>query len=431
MRRRLASRTIPAFLLAAIAFSAAHGKEPSKAASPVEGAELAVATGAVSASTAALSLRLVPAAQWPPIEDQLGKKGLLKAASRASAYLDGAALEKRFYRIGNKEVATGELVATVQELVAIVKSSTGSETLSERLRESFDLYQSVGSDGMGRVLFTAYYQPILSASLKPSKKYRFPLYRKPPDMVEVDVEPFNSRSKGEKFVGRVTKDKKLVPYFDRRAIDVRHVLAGKGLEIAWLENQYDRLDLHIQGSGILKFPSGKRMLARYAATNGLPYKSYATTLLNSGAISRAEMSHARLRQYLADHPEGESWILSQNPRYTFFELVPLPGDGEPYGTAQQQLVPGRSIAIDPAVIPLGALAYFQTVMPQADRRGNLLGLFSTSRLALCLDTGGAILGPGRVDIYLGSGSQAKVSAQNQWSEGKLYILLKKIPERDR
>src|SRR5208282_1653593 len=184
------------------------------------------------------------------------------------------------------------------------------------------------------------------------------------------------------------------------------------------------LDLHIEGSGILKFPGGKTMLARYSATNSLPYTSVGTVAVGAGVMSKSDITHDRLRQYLNDHPEGEAWILSQNPRYTFFELAPLPADGEPLGTIKQSLTPGRSIAIDPKIIPLGALAYFETNMPQADAQGTLLGIFPTSRFAMCQDTGGAILGPGRVDIYVGHGAQAKAMAVNQWSEGKLYILLK-------
>ena len=97
----------------------------------------------------------------------------------------------------------------------------------------------------------------------------------------------------------------------------------------------------------------------------------------------------------------------------------------------ESLVPARSIAIDPAVIPLGALAWFSTVSPQADKDGRLLGQFANSRFALGMDTGGAIKGPGRVDIYAGHGKQATTTARNQWNEGKLYIMVKKVPQRER
>ena len=173
------------------------------------------------------------------------------------------------------------------------------------------------------------------------------------------------------------------------------------------------------------------MLAKYAGTNAHAYNSVGLLLVRAGLFTKDEINRDKLRDYLHAHPEAEDWILASNPRYTFFELAPLPADGEPFGTVNQSLVPARSIAIDPAVIPLGALAYFTTTSPQADKQGKLLGQFPNARFALCLDTGGAIKGPGRVDIYAGHGPQAATTARNQWNDGKLYILLKKIPPRDR
>ena len=173
------------------------------------------------------------------------------------------------------------------------------------------------------------------------------------------------------------------------------------------------------------------MLAKYAATNALTYKSVGLALVGTGAVSRSEITHEKLRQYLTEHPEGEAWLISQDPRYTFFDLVSLPQDGQPFGSIQEALTPGRSIAIDPKIIPLGAVAYMRVPMPQSNPKGELLGIFPTSRFAMCQDTGGAIQGPGRVDIFLGWGKEAKTQAVNQWHEGRLYILLKKLPPRDR
>jgi membrane-bound lytic murein transglycosylase A len=191
------------------------------------------------------------------------------------------------------------------------------------------------------------------------------------------------------------------------------------------------MDLHIQGSGILKLPNGKEILAKYAATNGRAYNSVGLTLVKAGIFSRDEISFPKMRDYLHANPDAESWILSQNPRFVFFELAPLPADGEPFGATEQSLVPARSIAIDPAYIPLGVLTYFTTVSPQADKKGRVLGMFPTSRLAFALDTGGAIKSPGRVDIYAGHGAQAQATARGQWADGKLFILIKKLPPRER
>lgn len=386
---------------------------------------------AVAVSTAAApGLRRLDVSQWPPIIDDLDARSLARAAEKSLKYLERLRGEKRFYKVGDVEVGQGLLAETVRAVVDAARETKDPAELEARLKREFDLYESIGSDGAGRVLFTSYYQPVLAGSLKPSKKYAYPLYRKPPDMVEVDMAAFNQKWKGETILGRI-HDGKLVPYFERRDIDVRQVLKGKNLEVAWLSNQFDRLDLHIQGSGILELPNGRKMLAKYAANNALPYKSVGMSVVGAGVMTRAEITHDKLRTYLTEHPEGESWLISQNPRYVFFEVAELPGDGQPYGTIGQQLTPGRSIAIDPKVIPLGAVAYLRVPLPQSNREGELLGVFPTSRLALCQDTGGAILGPGRVDVYTGHGPQAKTNAVSLFHEGRLYVLLKKLPARDR
>ena len=194
------------------------------------------------------------------------------------------------------------------------------------------------------------------------------------------------------------QDGKFVPYFDRSEIDVRKSLEGKGLEIAWLKSSFDRLNLHIQGSGRLKFEDGSEAMAAFAGTNGLPYKSVGLALAGSGAVSREELDAERLKKYLEEHPEGEAWLISQNPRYTFFSLEPIGPEGEPKGTLGRPLTAGRSIAVDPAFTPLGAASFIQLPMMQADAAGGILGKRETSRLVLAQDTGGAIKGPGRVDI---------------------------------
>ncbi|MBI5201768.1 MAG: MltA domain-containing protein [Elusimicrobia bacterium] len=404
--------------------------EPAKAATaPVA----ASTTTAVAVSTAAPSgpgLRRLELSEWPPIQDELDAKSLARAAEKSLKYLEKFKGEKKFFRVGDVEVGQGLLSETVRAIVDAVRETKDPAALEERLKRDFDLFESVGSDGAGKVVFSSYYQPVLPASLKHSKKYPYPLYKKPSDMVDVDMAAFNPKWKGESILGRV-QDGKLVPYFERRDIDVRKILQGKKLEVAWLANQFDRLDLHIQGSGILELPDGRKMLAKYAANNALPYKSVGLAVVGSGAMSRAEITHDKLRDYLTEHPEGEGWLIAQNPRYVFFEIVELPDDGQPFGTIDQPLTPGRSIAIDTKVIPLGAVAYMKLPMPQSTKEGELLGVFPTSRFAMCQDTGGAILGPGRVDIYMGHGPQAKMNAVNQWHEGKLYILLKKLPARER
>lgn len=373
-------------------------------------------------------VELVAPADWPVLSDDLPPESLSLAAERSLVYLKG--LGDKTFRLGDRSVSARLLADSVSELARTRREAKTPEELNALLRERFDLFRVSGATLPPSAFFSGYYQPELEASRKRTEEYRYPLYRKPADMVVVDLGAFHSKFKGETIVGRVRKGE-FVPYFSRRDIDARAALAGKGYEIAWLKNQFDRLDIHVQGSGLLKFPDGKVMLAKYAATNALPYRSVGLAVLGSGAMTREQLNHETLRRYLTEHPEGESWLLAQNPRYTFFDLAPLPGDGEPYGSIQQQLVAGRSIAVDPKVVPLGAVAYMALPLPQADRQGRLLAKAPTSRFVLCQDTGGAIQGPGRVDIYVGHGPQAKAMAVNIWDAGSLYLLVKKLPPRER
>ena len=423
-----------AFALAAFA-TARPAAQPSASAaaqgSPIEISSPALAVPLSTPAAKAPPLRLLSESELPVFADTLQSKAeLVKAAKKTLAYLEKSG-GPRYIRVGERDYGAAALADSVRELLRILKSSATPEELNARVRASFDVFESAGSDGAGKVVFSSYYQPFLRASRNKTKKYPYPLYRRPRDMVEADLSLFDKKYNGDVLTGRVDENKRLVPYFTRSDIDIRKALRGKGLEIAWLQNKFDALDLHIEGSGILRFRDGKEVLAKYAATNARPYNSVGMLLVKANVFGKDEITHEKIREYLRAHPEAEDWILAQNPRYTFFELGPLPPDGEPFGTINQSLVAARSIAIDPSVIPLGAVAYFATTSPQADQDGRLLGQFPNSRFALCMDTGGAIKGAGRVDIYAGHGKQADTTAKNQWNEGKLYILLKKIPPRQR
>jgi len=374
------------------------------------------------------AVSLLPSESWPPLIDELDGASFEKAARNLRRYLkdkgDG------FTTFGGMKVGRQRLDDTLREFSAIRKLASRNEPLNKALREKFDLYRIQRSSAVSGH-FSAYYAPTIPASRKRTRIYRYPLYKKPADLIEADLGKFDKKLKGRKAHGRVSKEGRFVPYFDRRAIDIRDSLKGRGLEIAWLKSEFDRLNIHIQGSGILTFRDGSEKMARFAATNNRPYKSVGMAVVGSGAMRRDEINAETLRAYLKDHPEGEAWLLARNPRYTFFSLINLPDGGEPSGVTGHPLVAGRSIAIDPKIVPYGALAFASIPLVQVDAKGKMLGKPTTTRFLLCADTGGAIKGPGRVDLYLGHGPRAKGAAHNVWEHGDLYILLKKLPKRVR
>ncbi|MBI2386748.1 MAG: MltA domain-containing protein [Elusimicrobia bacterium] len=389
---------------------------------------------AVAVSTPAFAgpaLRLVAEEDYPRFEESFkSKAGLVKAARKAIEYLETLPPAKTI-RVADRDYGPAQLVESARAIIELAQKAKTADEFDEKVREGFDVFQSAGLDGTGRVVFSSYYQPLLRASLKKTAAYPYPLYRRPKDMVEVDLAAFGKANGETSLLGRLTPDGAVVPYYTRGDIDRRKALAGKGLEIAWLKDRFDALDLHIQGSAILKFPDGKERLLKYAATNGKAYNSVGLTLVKAGVFARDEITHDKLREYLRKNPDAESWILAANPRYVFFELAPLPEDGEPFGATEQSLVPARSIAVDPAFMPLGGLYFFSTTSPQTDKDGRLLATAENSRFAFGLDTGGAIKSPGRVDIYAGHGPQAAATARGQWADGRLYLLVKKLPPRER
>lgn len=375
------------------------------------------------------AIRPVAAGEWPSLADDLDADSLARASAQDLAYLRG--LGEKSFQIGGMTVGAQRLVESVEALVELRRKAAGPAEFEAGLKDGFDLYRVAGSTPGGGAFFSAYYQPVLLASPKRTERFAYPLYRRPADLVTVDLGAFNPKYKGESVGARLDAKGQLVPYFDRRDIDVRKQLEGRGLEVVWLDNAFDRLDLHVQGGGLLQYPDGTLMIAKYAANNGAPYKSAGMALVGSGAMTREEATKASIKQYLLEHPEGEGWLLSQNPRYVFFDVSPAPGDGMPFGSIERPLTPGRSIAVDPKAVPLGAPAFIRLPLPQADPSGRLLAKAPSGRFVLCQDTGGAIQGPGRVDLFLGHGPDAKAEAAKVWDPGEMYLLLKKLPPRRR
>ncbi|MBI2362679.1 MAG: MltA domain-containing protein [Elusimicrobia bacterium] len=368
-------------------------------------------------------------ADWPELSDDLDAESFARAAARSVAYRE--AQGDKLWTIGPLQVGTQTLVETLNALALARMEASGPKDLADRLKASFELYRVRGSTTGPGAHYSSYYQPTLAASRTQTSEFKYPLFGRPKDLVEVDLAAFDPKWKGEKLFGRFSSSGTFVPYFDRRDIDVRGQLAGRSLEVAWLKNSFDRLNIHIQGSGLLAFQDGTMAMARFAATNGRPYQSVGLAVVGAGAMTRDQVTAATLKQYLADHPEGESWLLARNPRYTFFELVDLPADGEPPGTIGQALVAGRSIAVDPSAVPLGAACWVSVPVPQAHPQGRLLAREPMRRFMLAQDTGGAIKGPGRVDLYMGHGPEAETVAHRVWDAGELFVIVLKRPARTR
>lgn len=373
--------------------------------------------------------RVLPA-EFPDVGDIDSRAAFIKSARESLEYLDAKAVNapKTLYTVGDRQVTPLLLADTIREFINVYQQAATSEDLRRMIAEKFDLYRAVGTDGRGSVTFSAYYEPIYNASKVKTTEYPHPIYRKPADLIEVDLERFDESLKSKKITGKV-EDGKLVPYPSREAIDLGHLLAGKNLEIAWFRSKLEIMDLHIEGSARLNFPDGSQLRAHYAGTNSLEFKGWVTTLVKAGVFDQQSVTREKAEKYLADHPEIKDWILATNKRYTFFTLDPIgdPEDG-PSGSISRPLVAERSIAVDPKYFPLGSLVLIKTLMPDLNDRNKLLGYSQKTRFVLCQDTGGAIKGPGRIDYFAGTGHKAGAFATNMWSTGAVYLPLLKLQQ---
>ncbi len=364
-------------------------------------------------------LVLVEGKDIPAFEDDLDVESLRVAMGWSIEFFRRLP-EDRLFEYGEDQYSAVHLIKSMETFLSLLDEAGDMGQLADMIRQRFNVYQSIGSDGRGTVLYTAYYEPILKGSVVSTEEYQWPLYKRPDDLIEIDLELFSPRFKGEKIVARFDGTR-LVPYFNRREIDGNGVLSGRGLEIAWLADPIDVFFLQIQGSGQIILEDGVRMRVNYSASNGRPYRSIGGFLIDRGIIKREEMNIPRLREYLRENPNQREDILNYNESYVFFRVV----DEGPLGNIEVPVTAGRSIATDSRLFPKGALVYISAERPIIDDSGTVTAWIPFSRFALNQDTGGAIRGPGRVDLFWGSGETAGIPAGHMKTEGKLYFLVEK------
>ena len=278
----------------------------------------------------------------------------------------------------------------------------------------FQPYQASGQNGPTG-LFTGYYEAHLHGARKRDNTYRFPLYRRPPDLVSVDLGKFRDTLKGERVAG-VVVDGRLAPYADREAI-ARGALDRRGLELLWVDSAVDAFFLHIQGSGRVTMSDGGVVRVGYDGANGQPYRAIGRDLVDNGAIPADRISMQTIRAWLAAHPGRAQAMMARNRSYIFFRT--LQGDG-PIGALGVALTPGRSLAVDRRFIPLGVPVWLDATDP-------LSATTPLRRLLIAQDTGGAIRGPVRGDMFWGHGADAASRAGQMKSHGRYFLLLPRRP----
>jgi membrane-bound lytic murein transglycosylase A len=350
-----------------------------------------------------LAMRLNPTSQ------SLRSFGELAAPLRdCVAYLarkpqDGTAFEQDGGRL-----TYGLLRQSAEELLALLP---GLDADPGRLADRFVWYELAPEP-----LVTGYYAPEVQASLTREAGFETPLYGRPADLRQATPEELRQgRPKAYRLA-----DGAVLPYFDREAIDQQGALSGRGLEIAWVKSPLDAFMLQTEGAGVLVLPDGSRRAIQFAANNGHEFKGLGQLLLDSGALTRDRLGRDSIRAWCEANPERARAIMAENRSYVFFELGRGSQPGESLGALEKPLTPLVSLATDPSLLPLGAVAALDLSLPGAEG-GPAQALRG---IVLAQDTGADIRGS-RLDLYLGGGERARRLESGLRTHAGLYLLISK------
>jgi membrane-bound lytic murein transglycosylase A len=265
---------------------------------------------------------------------------------------------------------------------------------------------------------TGYYEPIVEGSRFPNPEFHVPLYRRPPDLVAAGYKPGSGPfpNKGA-LIGRLNDKGEIVPYHDRAAIE-GGALDGQKLEICWLRDPFEVLAIQIQGSARVILEDGTPLRVNYDSHNGYPYTAVGRALIERNLVPREEMSMQRIRDWMAANPDEAPKVRATNRSYVFFHVTGLSNENEPAGAQGVPLMPGRSIAVDKMHV-YGTPFFIEASLPIESAKPTT----SFRRLMIAQDTGSAIVGPARADLYWGAGDDAARIAGRIRHAGHFVMLL--------
>ena len=265
------------------------------------------------------------------------------------------------------------------------------ENIKNYFESHFKLSAIKNNNSSSDGIITGYYEPVLLGSLEPNDEYKYPVYQKPANPGLQSLSRKQIEQQSEKFIKDI---------------------------LLWTNNPYDLFFLHVQGSGRVQLTNGQQKSLVYAGNNSHNYTSIGKVLIDRGKIEKEKVSLATLKDWLNNHPNQAANVLHQNKRYIFFNLVETPAsESGPRGSLNVPLTPQRSIAIDPKHVTLGSPIFLQTTVPNETDQPKLF-----NRLMFAQDTGAAIKGQVRADVFFGQGERAEYLAGNMNQKGKMYIL---------
>ena len=358
---------------------------------PAEAAELKLAQAIVP-----IAPRAVNPLTLDITDDLLGsdRQNLLQAIANSIQYIQTPSADKRYPVAG---ISRDLMERSLVRFHRLVQVSRTAKDLQQAVNREFDLYQSVGRDGNGTMQFTGYYEAVYKASRTRTGEFQYPLYRLPPDFAQW-------RS----------------PHPTRAMLESSQQMSG--LEIAWLSDRFQAFLVHVQGSARFELPDGNLLTVGYAGKTDQPYRSVGAEIVRDRKMRLEDVTLQTLIEYFKNNPQDLVTYLNRNPSFVFFRET----NGKPAtGSLGWSVTAERSIATDKKIFPAGGIAIIRTEIPFENPITGKLELRPIQRFVVDQDTGGAIRGAGRVDIFMGTGDRAKQRAGLIKGDGELYYLVLK------
>ena len=336
------------------------------------------------------------------------ESGLLVALDESARWYEAPSSARRFpFETRDGSVSHDLARASVLAFKQTLEESPSGEVFARDILRSFDVYQTVGWDSRGTVLFTGYYAPIFKGSLHRTSRFAHPLHTRPEWLL--------STSEGIPF-GRRLPDGRIADSPDRAELEDSGMLDGS--ELVWLESKLDAYICQVNGSACIELPDGSRMYVGYAGKTEHPYTGLGASMLAEGIMTKDGLSLDAIESYNLEHPEVVERLIDRNRNYVFFKEYD--GAGWPAGSLGVPVTERASIATDKTIYPPGAVALVDTrVVDGAGGRTEFVQLVCDQ------DTGGAIVAPGRCDLFMGIGPDARTLAGGQYAEGTMYYFFLK------
>jgi len=367
------------------------------------------------------SLKKLTPEKYPLFIDNLNFQGVAASIDHSLEYFKKVPLERK-YHYGKEIYTAAHMIASLETFKVFLEKEPSTKVLNAFIKARFIVYEAAGNED-GDVLFTGYFEPTYEGRLKKSTAYSYPVYSRPDDLLEIDLSAFSDRFKGYKRLKARINDstKRIVPYYSREQINAAKNFHIRSEPIVWLKSRVDRFFLEIQGSGRIVLDQGEMMRVHYASSNGNAYRSIGRYLIRKNEILKENMSMQAIRAWLELHPQRLDEVLHHNESFVFFQAE----DGGPYGSLGVEVTALRSIATDAKLFPKGALCFMQTQLPDTININPLKEWEKASFFVLNQDTGGAIKGPARADLFCGNSDYAKFTAGHMNQYGKLFFLVLK------